>query len=118
MLCRIDQELSVRRVMRGALAALVMAGASCQRDSSAPPPGTPAKTSEQREVELVVEGMHCETCPLTVRTAARAVVGVIEVKVTTAPGRARVRYQPSQTSPAAIAAAITESGYTARLAPP
>ncbi|MBL9020740.1 MAG: heavy-metal-associated domain-containing protein [Myxococcales bacterium] len=62
----------------------------------------------------MVEGMHCGTCPITVRTAARSVPGVVDVQVTMGPGRARVRYRPSETDPARIAAAITDSGYPAR----
>ena len=98
------------------LTAVLFAGTSCQR-APQPPAETTAQTLEEHEVELIVDGMHCETCPLTVKTAAKAVRGVVEVKVTTDPGRARVRYRPSQTSPAVIANAITESGYQAREPP-
>jgi copper chaperone CopZ len=76
-----------------------------------PTPSSPV-TSE-RTVEFVVEGMHCATCPVTVRTAARAVPGVVDVHVTMDPGRARVRYRPADTDPTRIAAAITDSGYPA-----
>jgi len=84
--------------------------------SSATPMTTPIPSSpvtSERTVELVVEGMHCATCPVTVRTAARAVPGVLDVEVTMDPGRARVRYRTAETDPTRIAAAITNSGYPA-----
>jgi len=68
----------------------------------------------ERDAEFIVEGMHCATCPITVRTAAKSVPGVLDAQVTTEPGRARIRYRASETDPARIAAAITESGYPAR----
>jgi copper chaperone CopZ len=84
--------------------------------STSAPMTTPIPSSpvaSERTVELVVEGMHCATCPVTVRTAARAVRGVVDVQVTMDPGRARVRYRPAETDPTRIAAAITNSGYPA-----
>lgn len=123
MLCGLSQrnkELILRPFplhVAALLTALLLAGASCQR--SAPSAEQTAATRlEERELELTVDGMHCETCPLTVKTAAKAVRGVLDVKVTTDPGRARVRYQPAQTTPAAIADAITESGYPAQQVAP
>ncbi len=94
---------------------------ACQREpqstvapaGSASPATTSAPTAAEREVELVVEGMDCATCTITVRTAAKAVPGVVDARVTTDPGRALVRYRPAETDPGRIAAAITESGYAA-----
>lgn len=82
--------------------------------TAATPPVTSSSATSEQVVEFVVEGMHCATCPITVRTAARSVPGVVDVQVTMSPGRARVRYRPSETDPTRIAAAITDSGYPAR----
>lgn len=95
--------------------------AACHRETPTPSStGSAARTTTsltpaaaEREVELIVDGMHCATCPITVRTAAKSVPGVLDAQVTTDPGRARVRYRASETNPARIAAAITESGYPA-----
>jgi mercuric ion binding protein len=93
---------------------------SCQREpapsaAANPPPPTSATPSAQaameREAEFVVEGMHCETCPLTVKTAAQRVRGVVDARVSIESGRAWVHYRPAETKPEAIASAITESGY-------
>lgn len=101
----------------------LLAGLACERgqapargpETTATSTSTPAPGPTEQTVELVVDGMHCATCPLTVRTAARAVPGVVEVEVSMNPGRARVRYRPAETDPKHIAAAITDSGYPARL---
>jgi len=90
----------------------VPSGSASTGTAAAPPTTSPPAIGEQ-VVELVVEGMHCATCPITVRTAARAVQGVVDVQVTMSPGRARVRYRPSETDSTRIAAAITDSGYPA-----
>jgi len=99
--------------------------AACHRETPTPSStGSAASTTAsltaaaaEREVELIVEGMHCATCPITVRTAAKSVPGVLDAQVSTEPGRARVRYRASETDPAHIAAAITESGYPAHVVP-
>jgi len=105
------------------LTATLLAAAGCRGEArSAPPAAIPADPSAastapaaaERETELVVEGMHCATCPLTVRTAARGVPGVVDARVSLEEGRAWVRYQPGGTAPAAIAEAITRAGYPAR----
>ncbi|MBI4951533.1 MAG: heavy-metal-associated domain-containing protein [Myxococcales bacterium] len=99
----------------------VLAVHACQREvrtassaSSAPSAAaSDPPAPEEREVEIIVEGMHCATCPVTVRTAAENLAGVIDVRVSMAEGRAWVRYRPSETAPAFVAAAITDSGYPA-----
>lgn len=109
---------SLTRLSLGATLILGLLGSACQRDPRAEPTvaaGTSSPTAAvmEREAEFTVEGMHCATCPITVRTAARATRGVIDARVSTEAGRAWVRYRPSETAPEAIAAAITESGYRA-----
>ncbi|MBI5477412.1 MAG: heavy-metal-associated domain-containing protein [Deltaproteobacteria bacterium] len=111
------------RLSRIGLAVLLsMFTSACQREPQPSPAAGPTPTSaapaeKEAETELVVDGMHCETCPFTVRTAARSVAGVIDARVSMESGRAWVRYRPSLATPAAIAAAITRSGYPAREPP-
>lgn len=104
-------------------AVVLLSWVACERRDAPPestsaetapaPPAAPSPATSEQVVELVVEGMHCGTCPITVRTAARSVPGVVDVQVTMSPGRARVRYRPSETDSTRIAAAITDSGYPA-----
>lgn len=113
---------SIPTVASLALAVGLLA-ASCQRAPASSTTSTPAPTSTtptaqaaaaEREAEFVVEGMHCGTCPLTVKTAAQRVHGVIDARVSIESGRAWVHYRPADTGPEAIAVAISESGYPAK----
>lgn len=88
--------------------------ASCRREAASGATPTGAAPAQDREVEFLVEGMHCETCPITVKVAAQAVPGVVDARVSIEAGRAWVHYRPADTGPAAIAAAITNSGYPAK----
>ena len=63
---------------------------------------------------LKVSGMTCAGCEAAVRIAARSVEGVAEVKVSYAKGNAEVTFDPSKTTPDAIAKVITDkSGFKA-----
>ena len=63
-------------------------------------------------LNLTIGGMSCGHCVKAVDKALKAVPGVQvgEVKV----GGASVQYDPAQTTPSAIAGAVTEAGYEAR----
>lgn len=112
------REFSVKHLLPKVALALLLSASACQRGPEPAATANPAPTTptaeKEAEVELQVYGMHCETCPLTVRTAARSVPGVVDARVSIEPGRAWVRYRPSLATPEAIAAAITRSGYPAR----
>ncbi len=63
-------------------------------------------------VTLTVTGMTCQHCVAAVREALQAVEGVQEAEVSLADNRATVK---GQADPAALIAALQESGYTATL---
>ena len=65
-----------------------------------------------------VTGMSCGNCVRHVTHAAEAVPGVRHVEVDLAGGRATVSFDAAATTPAVIAAAITEAGYDATEATP
>jgi copper chaperone CopZ len=74
---------------------------------------TPAKPATET-CTLKVSGMTCAGCEAAVRMAARSVEGVTEVKVSYAKGNAEVTFNPSKTTPTAIAKVVTEkSGFKA-----
>lgn len=60
---------------------------------------------------FTVTGMTCGNCERHVRQAAEKVSGVTGVQVDRPANRATVSFDPAQTSPEAIAAAITAAGY-------
>ncbi len=65
------------------------------------------------ESHLVIGGMHCAACALTIEDALRAVPGVAEADVSAATQRARVVWQPGQVLPSHWMAAVRRAGYSA-----
>jgi len=63
--------------------------------------------------QVVLQGMHCAACALTIEEALRAVPGVQEVQVSAATQRARVQWCPAQVLPSAWMAAVQRAGYQA-----
>jgi mercuric ion binding protein len=80
-------------------------------------PGSPvlsearAQGAAEARVNLHIEGMHCATCPITVRTVLRRLDGVADVTVSVSDKRARVVYDPQRVTPERMARAVTDAGY-------
>ena len=66
-------------------------------------------------LQLKVTGMSCKGCVMAVQGALTRVAGVQSVAVDLEGGSATVEYDPEQTSPEALIAAVTQVGYGARL---
>jgi copper chaperone CopZ len=74
-----------------------------------------AEKAATRVCTLRVLGMTCAGCE-AVRMAARSVEGVTAVKASYAQANAEITYDPSKTTPQAVAKAITDkSGFTAEI---
>ena len=74
-------------------------------------PSDPASTAWDSQV--VLEGMHCAACALTIEDALRAVPGVLQADVSAATRRARVVWQPGQVLPSQWMDAVQKAGYRA-----
>ena len=74
-------------------------------------PGDP--TSTHWESQVVLEGMYCAACALTIEDALRAVPGVLQADVSAATRRARVVWQPGRVRPSEWMAAVQNAGYRA-----
>jgi Cu2+-exporting ATPase len=76
-----------------------------------------SRLSEQQpgcwESSVVIEGMHCAACALTVEDALRQVPGVRSVEVGAASHRAKVVWSEAQVLPSAWIQAVQDSGYRA-----
>ncbi len=70
----------------------------------------------QAHTTLDISGMTCAACSARVERALRAVPGVAEARVNLMTGMASVDFNPDDVSPAALAAAVRESGYGAEQA--
>jgi mercuric ion binding protein len=75
----------------------------------------PAAAGEPKRLVLEVPSMNCALCPLTVRKALERLPGVIEARATYAPKRAEVTYDPDKVTPEALAKAVSDAGYPARI---
>ena len=98
---------------------LLVVTAGCQNDTVAAvsaegaSPGSVATAAKTEAATFDIEGMTCASCNLTVKVAAEKVDGVVAAKASFDTKQAVVDFDPSKTSAAAIADAITKSGYTA-----
>src|SRR5450830_1432499 len=72
-----------------------------------------ATASGPWESQVVLEGMHCAACALTIEQALLAVPGVMEAQVNAATHRARVVWQPTQVLPSRWMSAVGVAGYRA-----
>jgi P-type Cu2+ transporter len=65
------------------------------------------------ESSVVIEGMHCAACSLTVEDALSRVPGVMEVRVSAASHRAKVLWSAAAVQPSQWMGAVQSSGYRA-----
>ena len=78
--------------------------------------GRPAQGAGEREhweSHLVIEGMHCAACALTIEDALRGVPGVDQVEVSAANQRARVVWDARVVRPSQWLNAVHDAGYRA-----
>jgi len=69
-----------------------------------------------QQIVLIVEGMHCATCPITVRVTLERLDGVKSAKVSMKEGKAFVDYDPTKVTPDRMAKAVTDAGYPTKVA--
>lgn len=76
-----------------------------------------AFAAEPRTVTLGVEHMTCAACPITVRKALSHVAGVSASEVDMNAHTATVTFDPTRTSPEALATAVSQAGFPAKVLP-
>ncbi len=74
-----------------------------------------ALAAEPRTITLGVEHMTCAACPITVRKALSHVVGVTQSTVDMKSHTATVTFDPGKTTPEALATAVSEAGFPAKV---
>ena len=77
----------------------------------------PAFGAEPRTVILGVEHMTCAACPITVRKALSHVAGVSASTVDMKAHTATVTFDPTRTSAEALATAVSQAGFPAKVLP-
>ena len=73
-----------------------------------------AQGTEIAKATLEIEGMTCASCAIAVEAGLAKVDGFKAVAVAVEQGRAEVSYDPSRTTPEALAAAVTTLGYASK----
>jgi mercuric transport protein len=76
-----------------------------------------AFAAEPRTVTLGVEHMTCAACPITVRKALSHVAGVSASMVDMKAHTTTVTFDPTRTSPEALATAVSQAGFPAKVLP-
>lgn len=71
--------------------------------------------AEPRTVTLAVDHMTCAACPITVRKALSQVPGVAQATVDLNSHTATVTFDPAKTTADALATAVTNAGYPAKV---
>jgi copper chaperone len=94
-----------------ALVALFVLSIAAMAWSKDADPADPARTV------LTIKGMTCGGCVAAVKLRLKKVKGVTAYDVSLDKGEADVTYDPAQTSPEAIAAAVSETGFKAAVKP-
>ena len=70
-------------------------------------------TSTAWDSHVVLDGMHCAACALTIEDALKSVPGVLQADVSAATRRARVVWQPGRVVPSQWMDAVQAAGYRA-----
>ena len=74
-----------------------------------------AVAAEPRTVTIGVEHMTCAACPITVRKALSHVAGVSASTVDMKAHTATVTYDPARTTREALATAVSNAGFPAKV---
>jgi len=74
-----------------------------------------ALAAEPRTITLGVEHMTCAACPITVRKALSHVAGVAQSTVNLESHTAKVTFDPGKTTPEALATAVSQAGFPAKV---
>lgn len=77
------------------------------------PAGATPQEAPAWESHVVLSGMHCAACALTIEDALRSVPGVLAADVSATTHRARIVWQPAQVLPSGWMAAVARAGYQA-----
>ena len=70
-----------------------------------------ANAGGAQKVTLDVKGMHCASCPVTVKVLLKKQPGVDDVKMDAEKHTAEVKFDPAKVSPEKLAQVVTEAGY-------
>ncbi len=88
---------------------------SAALDNRQPQGGVAVRPATFASVELKIVGMTCTGCAEVIKSKLLQTPGVTEAQVEFPAGRATIRFDPSQTSPAKLVEVVNSTGYKAAL---
>ena len=100
---------------RGLLTVVPAAEALSISAAQAAAPNAPPELQTAERCDLSVKGMHCASCVGRVENALKRVPGVQDATVNLLAERAAVQFDPEQTRPADLIAALDIAGYDAQV---
>ena len=95
--------------------ALALFGLTVLAPITSAPAAAQTVAAEQTAI-FVIDNMTCALCPVTVKSAMEAVVGVRSVEIDFEARTATVVFDPAAIDANAVAVASTNAGYPARVA--
>ena len=76
----------------------------------------PVESENEKKGTFRLSGMHCTSCAGVITKSIKKLPGITDVQVSFAAEKARVSFDPHQTSEAAIIAQVKKAGYRAEIA--
>ena len=108
-----DHRSSARATLMVFAALLVLSGVASQGLAAEASAAVADTKPSPKVVDIPVDGMACVACAASVKSAVKALPGVVGVEVNLEKRNARVTYFASLLTPDRIVAAIDKLGYTA-----
>lgn len=99
--------LGLRTLLMSCGMATTVLGCCCSAPAAA------AEAAAEATVTLKVDGMHCASCSVTVKTALKKLEGVRDAQVSAKEKRAHVSYDPARVTPERMVQAVKDAGYDA-----
>lgn len=119
--CEVPRVQKAGRVMLWIAAVLVVAFTAFPslapmlfRSGASAPVTAATQGTGDAKATLEIEGMTCASCAVAVEAGLAKVDGFKSVEVAVDEGSAKVSYDPSRTTPEALAAAVTKLGYASK----
>lgn len=94
-----------------ALLALVPFATGCRRDTQASAQAAVEQSASLRTVAIPVDGMICQVCAGSVKSALKKVEGVSDAEISLERRNAVIRYDERKVNIDALTRAIKEAGY-------
>lgn len=98
-------------IVLAAVVVLVSFATACRRDTPASAQTPAQQSASQRTVAIPVDGMICQVCAGSVKTALKKVEGVSDAEISLEKRNAVIRFDEGKVNVDALIRAIKDAGY-------